>query len=146
MMAFPSKKDFWTLSLYIFTIIICLSPLFMGAELNVLLFSVPVAILLVWLWFTIGYAIENEFLIVYFGPIKMKVAVKDIKIIRKAKNPLLAPALSFDRLIIFHGTPLRMLNISPQNQQKFILRLLSMNPEIEIDENILSGNKDKTKE
>jgi len=140
-MHFPSKKDRWTFSFFLFAIIVCILPVFMGRELKVLLFSIPLAIIFVWLWFTIGYSIENQYLIVNVGPIKSKVPVKDIKIIRKLKSPHLAPALSVDRLIIFYGTPLRMLNISPQEQQKFVSRLMSMNQEIEVDNSIFSETK-----
>lgn len=137
-MHFPSKKDNWTLSFFIFAIIVCVLPIFVGPELKVLLLSIPLPIIFVWLWFSIGYSIENEFLIIHVGPIKMKVLVKDIKIIRKIKSPHLAPALSIDRLIIFYGTPFRMVNISPIDQKKFVSRLMSMNPEIEIDNSIFS--------
>ncbi|WP_416828303.1 PH domain-containing protein [Ectobacillus polymachus] len=132
-MYFPSKKDVWVYPIYWGCVIVCLIPLVIGRDYEALFFTLPFAILLVWSWFKTGYKINNELLIIYYGPIKKRILIKDIKKITQTKNPLASPALSMDRLEIMYGSDFGMALVSPKDKQKFVSLLKSMNPHIEVD-------------
>ncbi|MFJ8462068.1 PH domain-containing protein [Lysinibacillus xylanilyticus] len=135
-MYFPSKKDLWLYPIYWGCIIACFTPIFIGRDFEVLFFTIPLAILLVLSWFTTGYKVNNELLIIQNGPIKKKISIKDIKKISKTKNPLASSTLSIDRLEIIYGSDFAMALVSPKNKQKFASLLTSVNPQIEVDNNI----------
>lgn len=132
-MYFPSKKDLWLYPIYFGCIIACFAPFFARRDYEVLFFTIPFAILLVWSWFTTGYKINNELLIIQNGPIKKRIPIKDIKKITQTKNPLASPALSIDRLEIIYGSDFGMALVSPNDKQKFASLLKSMNPQIEVE-------------
>jgi Bacterial PH domain len=137
-MYFPSKKDLWLYPIYWGCIFVCFTPFYVGRDYGTLFFLIPLAILLVWSWFTTGYKVDNENLIIQYGPVKKKIPIKDIRKIRKTKNPLSAPALSFDRLEISYGSGygFGMALISPKDKQSFVSLLKSKNPQIEVDTKI----------
>lgn len=135
-MYFPSKKDLWLYPIIWGCIIACFTPIFIGRDFEALFFTIPLAILLVLNWFTTGYKVNNELLIIQNGPIKKKISIKDIKKISKTKNPLASSALSFDRLEIIYGSDFAMALVSPKNKQKFASLLKSVNPQIEVYNNI----------
>ncbi len=58
--------------------------------------------LLLWIWFGTGYKVEGEYLKIRYGPFKSKIKIKEIKKIRRTKNPFTAPALSVDRLEVLY--------------------------------------------
>ncbi|WP_374967277.1 PH domain-containing protein [Lysinibacillus sp. RS5] len=135
-MYFPSKKDLWLYPINWGCIIACFTPIFIGRDFEVLFFTIPLAILLVLSWFTTGYKVNNELLIIQNGPIKKKISIKDIKKISKTKNPLASSALSIDRLEIIYGSDFAMALVSPKDKQKFASLLKSINPQIEVNNNI----------
>lgn len=135
-MYFPSKRDLWIYPIYWGCIIACFIPFFIGRDYEALFFTIPLAFLLVWSWFTTGYKVNNELLIIQNGPIKKKIPIKDIKKISKTKNPLASYALSIDRLEIMYGSDFGMVLVSPKGKQKFISLLKSINPQIEVNKNI----------
>jgi hypothetical protein len=135
-MYFPSKKDIWLGLLFWATILICLIPLIFEQDIIAILILVPISLFLVWLWFTTGYLIEGEELIIKFGPIKKKIPISDITKIRKTRNPLSAPALSMDRLEILYGT-YRYTLVSPQEKGRFVSCLREINSNIEIEESVM---------
>ncbi|ALC91608.1 hypothetical protein AM500_18820 [Bacillus sp. FJAT-18017] len=137
-MYFPSKKDIWLYPIYWCCIVVCFTPLLIGEDYGALFFLRPLAILLGWCWFTTGYKVSEETLIIQYGPIKKKIPIKDIRRIRKSKNPLSAPALSLDRLEISYGSGygFGMALISPKDKQSFVSLLKSKNPQIEVDTKI----------
>lgn len=136
-MYFPSKKDLWLYPIYWVTILACLSPLFAGEEYELLFFTIPLAILFVWGWYSTGYIVESDLLTIQSGPMKKRIPIKEIKKISKTKNPLSSPALSMDRLEIIYGEDYSMALVSPKNKQAFTSMLKNMNPQIEVDNNIL---------
>lgn len=138
-MYFPSKKDVWLYPIYWGCVIACFAPLFVRRDYEVLFFTIPFAILLVWSWFTTGYEVNNELLIIHNGPTKKRILIKDIKKITQTKNPLASPALSMDRLEIMYGSDFGMAIVSPKDKQKFVSLLKSMNPHIEVDSNLIQG-------
>ena len=135
-MYFPSKKDLWVYLVIWVCVIACLTPIFIGRDFEVLFFTIPLAILLIWALFTTGYKVNDELLIIQNGPIKKKILIKDIKKISKTKNPLASSALSIDRLEITYGSKFEMELVSPKDKQKFISLLKSINSQIEVIDNI----------
>lgn len=135
-MYFPSKKDLWIYLVIWVCVIACLTPIFIGRDFEVLFFTIPLAILLIWALFTTGYKVNDELLIIQNGPIKKKILIKDIKKISKTKNPLASSALSIDRLEITYGSKFEMELVSPKDKQKFTSLLKSINPQIEVTDNI----------
>lgn len=135
-MYFPSKKDLWIYLVIWVCVIACFTPIFIGRDFEVLFFTIPLAILLIWALFTTGYKVNDELLIIQNGPIKKKISIKDIKNISKTKNPLASSALSIDRLEITYGSKFEMELVSPKDKQKFISLLKSINPQIEVTDNI----------
>ena len=135
-MYFPSKKDLWIYLVIWVCVIACLTPIFIGRDFEVLFFTIPLAILLIWAFFTTGYKVNDELLIIQNGPIKKKISIKDIKKISKTKNPLASSALSIDRLEITYGSKFEMELVSPKDKQKFTSLLKSINPQIEVTDNI----------
>ena len=133
---FPSKKDAWLYPIYLAGIVACFAPFLVGRDFFLLFFTIPFAILLIWSWFTTGYKVEDEQIIITYGPMKKRISIKDIRKISKTKNPLAAPALSFDRIEILYGSDFETELVSPKNKQQFISLLKSMNPQIEIEKSI----------
>lgn len=76
----------------------------------------------IWGWFTTGYFIEEEKLIIQSGPLKKTIVISEIKKIVRTKNPLSAPALSMDRLEISYGK-FEMALVSPKDRHQFIAKL-----------------------
>jgi hypothetical protein len=130
-MEFPSKKDAWLYLVFIIALGACIAPTFAGREYFLLFFTIPLAMLLTWSWFTTKYIVKEEVIVIKSGPIKKRIFIKDIKKIANTKNPLAAHTLSFDRLEIVYGSYETEL-ISPRNKEEFILLLKRKNPGIEI--------------
>ncbi|WP_163969789.1 PH domain-containing protein [Oceanobacillus halotolerans] len=134
-MYFPSKKDRWlSIILWGVSLVGIIIPLITGSILTVI-FTVPLAIILLWFWFRTGYLIEEDKIKVRYGPIRQTVNIKEIKRIHKRKLPLSAPALSMDRIEIM-CSKFNVVTISPENQEKFIETLLAINPAIKLDDHL----------
>ncbi|WP_342718575.1 PH domain-containing protein [Bacillus paramycoides] len=102
-MEFPSKKDVWLYSIFFVVIGACFAPLFAGREYVLLFFTIPLAILFMWSWFSTTYIVEEETITIRSGFVKKRILIRDIKQISNTKNPIAAHALSFDRLEIVYG-------------------------------------------
>lgn len=137
-MYFPSKKDAWLYPIYLAGVTACFAPFFVGRDYFLLFFTIPFAILLIWSWFTTGYRIEGEQIIITYGPMKKRISIKEIRKISKTQNPLAAPALSFDRLEILYGSQFKTELISPRDTQQFIFLIKSIHPQTEIANNVIS--------
>ncbi|MEF7657695.1 MULTISPECIES: PH domain-containing protein [Bacillus cereus group] len=130
-MEFPSKKD---VSLYpIFFVVIgaCFAPLFAGREYFLLFFTIPLAILFMWSWFSTKYIVGEETITIRSGFVNKSILIRDIKQISNTKNPIAAYALSFDRLEIVYGAHQTEI-ISPKDKEQFISHVKNKNPHIEI--------------
>ncbi|WP_255585119.1 PH domain-containing protein [Virgibacillus saliphilus] len=92
----------------------------------------PLSLFLLWFWFRTGYKIEDEIIMVRYGPIKMKVPINNIQMIKKRKNPFTAPALSTDKLELVSGR-FDVISVSPEDQEEFIKQILEINNEIKLD-------------
>jgi len=116
----------------------CFAPFLAGRDYFLLFFTIPLAILLIWSWFTTGYTVENEQIIIRYGPMKKRISIKDIRKISRTKNPLAAPALSFDRLEILCGSQFQAELVSPKDKQQFVSLLKSIHPQIEVANNVIN--------
>lgn len=137
-MYFPSKKDAWLYPIYLAGVAACFAPFLAGRDYFLLFFTVPFAILLIWSWFTTGYKVEKEQIIIRYGPMKKRISIKDIRKITTTKNPLAAPALSFDRLEILYGSQFETELVSPREAQQFVSLIKSIHPQIEVANNLIN--------
>ncbi|EOO75560.1 hypothetical protein IIC_02116 [Bacillus cereus VD021] len=130
-MEFPSKKDVWLYPIFFIVLGACFAPIFAGREYFLLFFTIPLAILFIWSWFSTKYIVGEETITIRSSFVKKCIFIRDIKQISSTKNPLAAYALSFDRLEIVYGSYETEL-ISPRNKEEFILLLKRKKPGIEI--------------
>jgi len=125
---FTSKKDWWL------TAIIWTAMLFaigsggyaliketpsLGDLLLTMTFTFLLPILILWLWLTTFYLVEEDNLIIKYGPFKKTIPLESIKSIKKTMNPLSSPALSLKRLDIEYGQYQNVL-ISPKDRDEFM--------------------------
>jgi len=129
-MYFSSKRDSWLFILNLLVVIACFGPFFSRSDYGVLFFTIPLALLLIWCWFTTGYEVADDKLIIRSGPFKSKIDIQQIRSIRPTKNPLSSFALSIDRLEITYDPQYQMALISPKDKQAFIDLLINKNPDI----------------
>jgi hypothetical protein len=132
---FPSKKDLWFGPIIWGTIIACILPI-LTSDYVALFFTLPIAIILVWVWFSTGYRVIGELLIIRSGPLTKSIPIKDIEKITQTKNLVSSFALSIDRLEIIYGSNFGLTLVSPKDKQKFVFLLKSINPKIKADENL----------
>ena len=59
--------------------------------------------LLLWFWFGTGYKVEEGLIKIRYGPFRSTVKIEEVKKLRATKNPLSAPALSIDKLVVAHS-------------------------------------------
>ncbi|PAV29407.1 hypothetical protein CIL05_11100 [Virgibacillus profundi] len=131
-MYFPSKRDLWiTMIIWGIALLAIVIPIVNG-ELFALVFMLPLAALLLWFWFSTGYKIDDDMIRVRYGPIRLKIPVKNIQIIKKKKNPFTAPALSMDKIELVSGR-FDVISISPVNQEEFLRLILEINEDITLD-------------
>ncbi|KFM99635.1 bacterial PH domain protein [Bacillus clarus] len=109
----------------------CFAPIIVGSGYFLLFLTVPFAVLFIWGWFTTKYIVKEDQISIKSGLVKKQVFIKDIKQISNTKNPLAAPALSFDRLEILYGS-YETEFISPKDKLQFISYVKSKNSQIEI--------------
>ncbi|MGW5980210.1 PH domain-containing protein [Bacillus mycoides] len=126
-MEFPSKKDVWLYPILCIVVGVCFAPIFAGSEYFLLFFTIPLAILFIWSWFSTKYIVGEETITIRSGFVKKCIFTRDIKQISSTKNPLAAYALSFDRLEIVYGSYETEI-ISPKNKEQFINLVKSKNP------------------
>ncbi len=93
-MEFPSKKDVWLYPIFFVVIGACFAPIFAGREYFLLFFTIPLAILFIWSWFSTKYIVGEETITIKSGLVKKRIFIRDIKQISNTKNPIAAHALS----------------------------------------------------
>lgn len=130
-MEFLSKKDVWLYPIFFVVIGACFAPIFAGREYFLLFFTIPLAILLMWSWFSTKYIVGEETITIRSGFVKKRILIRDIKQISNTKNPVATYALSLDRLEIVYDTHQTEI-ISPKDKEQFINLVTSKNLHIEI--------------
>lgn len=137
---YKSKTDWWlaviiwgsmllTIGIGVYALateVLSLVELFILILLTILL---PLGIL--WMWFTTFYVIDEQDLIIRYGPFKQKISLQLIKSMQKTMNPLSSPALSLKRMEITYGQYDFVL-ISPINRDQFMKELSTRCPNAEI--------------
>lgn len=93
-------------------------------------FTIPLAILFIWSWFSTKYIVGEETITIRSGFVKKRIFIRDIKRISSTKNPIAAHALSFDRLEMVYCTHQTEI-ISPKDKEQFINLVKRKNPHIE---------------
>ncbi|MEG9295041.1 PH domain-containing protein [Mangrovibacillus sp. Mu-81] len=140
-MKFKSRKDWWLSSIVWITMIFAIgSGLYALIEKtpNILDFiitftlSVILPIFILWMWLTTFYFIDENNLIIKFGPFKKNIPLDTIKSVNKTTNPLSSPALSLKRLEVVYGYYNSVL-ISPIDRDEFIKILYLRCKNIEIN-------------
>lgn len=129
-MEFPSKKDTWLYPIFFVVIGACFAPIFAGREYVLLFFTIPLAIVFIWSWFSTKYIVGEETITIRSGFVNKRIFIRDIKQISNTKNPIAAYALSFDRLEIIYGSHQTEI-ISPKDKEQFINLVTSKNTYIE---------------
>lgn len=130
-MRFDSKKDLW-LGLLIWVPIgggFIASLISAGWLFKILMLAT--VIFTGWIWFGTRYYISEGILNVKCGPFSEKILIKDIKSIKKTRNPLSSAALSIDRIEIRYGYS-GMTLISPKHSERFIEFILKESNNISI--------------
>ncbi|ADU29329.1 PH domain-containing protein [Evansella cellulosilytica] len=140
-MYFPSKKDNWLAFVILGAILlVILSFIFDGNRNGWPILEFIICLLVIglplWIWLGTGYKLEEGLIKIRCGPFKSTVRIKEITKLSATKSPLSAPALSLDRIEITHGM-YNMAIVSPKNKIDFISILLSENPDIQVDKNLI---------
>lgn len=139
-MYFESKKDRWmTIVFWIIILAGVFIPLFKG-QFTSLFMMILLCGLLLWFWFRTGYKIDNDRLIVYYGPIRQTIYIEKMELILLSKMPFIAPALSLDRIQIRSGK-YDIIAISPKDKYAFIEELMKLNPAISVDKRLLKEER-----
>ncbi len=125
------QKRYMVISDFFVVIGACFAPIFAGREYFLLFFTIPLAILFMWSWFSTKYIVGEERITIKSGFVKKRIFIRDIKQISNTKNPVAAYALSFDRLEIVYGAHQTEI-ISPKDKEQFINLVKIKNPHIEI--------------
>ncbi|PFB11528.1 hypothetical protein CN399_24545 [Bacillus cereus] len=124
------KKDAWLYPIFFIVVGACFAPIFAGTEHFLLFFTIPLAILFIWSWFSTKYIVGEETITIRSGFVKKRIFIRDIKRISSTKNPIAAHALSFDRLEMVYCTHQTEI-ISPKDKEQFINLVKRKNPHIE---------------
>lgn len=129
-MVFPSKRDIW-IAIPIWALIIVFIRMLYEMITQVSVFGILISLIIIGIiglfWFYTRYEIEDELLIIKFGFIKKEINIKDIKSIRKTKNPLASPALSIHKIEINYDK-YETIQISPKDIDLVISELRHRNP------------------
>ena len=88
--------------------------------------------LVVALLFTMRYEVDETNLVVKLGPLNLSVIpLKNIQRVERSYNPLSSPAASLKRLYVKADNKSAL--ISPAQEDEFIRKLKSRNPEIQVN-------------
>lgn len=127
MKIYRSKIDWWLMVVVFIPFLGILVKGIIDKDFKMILTSFGLIGLILLLFSTIKYKIEDDILTVWFT----KIEIKRIKKIYKTRNPLSSPALSIDRIAIVYNKYDEVL-ISPKDKVQFVEDLLKVNPDIEV--------------
>lgn len=96
--------------------------------------SVPLTLgLLLWAWLvTTSYTLVDGQLLVVSGPVRWRMDIGAIQIIRPASSMLAAPALSHRRIEVIASTG-QTVTISPADRPRFLSEILARNPTVRLE-------------
>ena len=127
MKIYRSKIDWWLMLVVFVPFLIILVKAIFDCEIEMIYTGLLLIGLVLLLFWTIKYKIDQGILTVWFT----KIEIKNIKKVYKTRNPLSSPALSIDRIAIIYNKYDEVL-ISPKDKVQFIEDLLKINPDIEV--------------
>jgi uncharacterized membrane protein YdbT with pleckstrin-like domain len=137
-MKFPSKKDIWLEIIFWVSMIVSLASACIafitgktsfGESIFLFIFTIVLPIILIWLWFTTYYVLDNKELVIRSGPYKKRISLEKIISVKKTLNPLSSPALSLKRIEITYEK-YGMALISPKDREQFIKMLKERCPHV----------------
>ena len=114
-------------------ILICFCPMFFDFNWGVFTMLVLVLFFVTWLLLGIRYVIDGDELIVKHL-ITNRFDIKKLMSIKRSQSLLSSPAASLDRIELRFSKPRLSLLISPRNQKEVIHDLITVNPNIEVEE------------
>lgn len=133
---FRSKQDLWLFLIAWIPMIAALIAVIWGylttkeGLIGIILF-VPFLFGVAWLWFTTGYEITEEHLVIKYGPFRKRIDLQTVTSLRKTRSILSAPALSIDRIEILYDK-YGYVFISPVRQQEFLALMKERCPQAKI--------------
>ncbi len=138
-MRVKSKVDTWigvTVWLSLLAVLVSIIALPQNMWLLGIVIGLPIILLLLWIYLGTYYEIKEDHLYCRCGPMVEKIPYKQIKSIKKSKNPLASMALSLERIEIKqHGK--RYITgttfISPEDRDEFLEDLLCKCENLEPD-------------
>lgn len=139
-MKFPSKKDWWLTVIVwgamIFAfgsgiVSISQGSLATSDMITTAIGTIGIPIFVIWLWLSTYYVVEEENLVIKYGPFRKTVALRTITSVRKTTNPFSSPALSLIRLEILYGQYNTVL-ISPIDRDEFMRILAEKCPHMRV--------------
>ena len=139
---FTSKIDFWLAFLILgSSLLLVLVPVWEWMYNNssikriifISLFTIPGAILLLLMFFSVNYSLSNDELLVSYGFSTQSISLEDIAQITPTSSTLSAPALSLDRIEIrYEGGSIV---ISPKDKDRFYHAIQERVPALKNDGN-----------
>ncbi|MFZ5827135.1 MAG: PH domain-containing protein [Bacillota bacterium] len=96
----------------------------------------PIALvgaLTIWIWYSTGYTVTDQEVIVRSAFLIWRVPLAEVTRVRRTGNPLSSPALSLNRLEVRWGKG-RWIIISPADQAEFLQVLRQRCPQADIQE------------
>jgi hypothetical protein len=138
---FKSKQDWWLTAIVwgpmLFAIgsgvmALITEPVSFGEALLLFCLTLLLPVILIWMWLTTYYVLDESSLIIRFGPFKKVIPLNEIRSVKKTSNPLSSPALSLKRLKISYGRYDFVL-ISPTDRDEFMKILAKKCPNATIE-------------
>ena len=139
-MRFESKRDLWIVLIGRLTPVIVLGVLSLiwyqqHADWRGPLAAAVVLVVLElfffeWMFRSTYYQINGDTLLIRSSFITWRVPIRDIRTVTPTRSPISSPALSLDRLRIDYGT--KSILISPEDRDRFLAALRSVNPAITV--------------
>lgn len=138
-MRFPSRKDRWLAVIIWFSIIlivICgLAPFFAeeipdSVTIILLIIMWGMAALMIWMWMGTYYVLEDDHLLIRFGPVSKRLPYAKIRKINQTRSVLSSFALSTRRLEIRYNR-FDLVYISPEEEDRMLELLRERCPHAE---------------
>jgi K+ transporter len=91
------------------------------------------AFFIMWMWQTTAYILENEHLLIRYGPFRHNIPYSNIRKVKRTVNFLSSAALSTKRLEI-HYNRFDLIYISPEEEERFLSLLRERCPEASFED------------
>jgi PH (Pleckstrin Homology) domain-containing protein len=139
-MRFDSKRDLWIVLLLRGIPVVVLGALsyawyrshadLSGPIAGAIILLVAELFLFEWILRSTYYVIEGDTLVIRSGFIGWRVPIREISSVTRTRSPISSPALSLDRLRVAYGA--KRILISPEERDRFLAMLRSVNPAITV--------------